>query len=703
MIIPQHTTPSKQSSYSRQAPTMAPLSGLSLCFQSHNHPRRRSLGQRWQWSTLPARPTLLTACFMNPPLIFLSVAEPTLAHRTPFPLRQRRQAASSHAQRPSTTSLLISECHVMEPSATHLESGPQSGGMAPFRPFAVRSEPTYEHPRRAMLERCTSRLLLSHCQPQSHKDGHSRVTQLCPGPSAPSGPSALTSRSLGGAGRGIAPPHRASSTALLTGEHRESWRYVASSPQAASQSMSSSYAAQPRLRIPSTSTAATLIGSGPSRPSSAHPLPQARSVSTNTPATAPTKRFSFAPSKPTAEEVEEQERRGMGAWGVFADLQDGAQHPMYRPVVGADERAAAETSDFSIATSLGTVIRQRVGQSVTPSSHSGSSSFRRSAVWDVEAGHGSRHSMDDDDGAQFPRYSHHLQPTVLVASPPSMYTPLRRSTSPPRSAPPSVPTFPSPAQSTIHSQRPPGHSFDTRTSPFLSDQLSRPDSLMEQDNEDEDLDQSDRRDGDRTSFLSSEPSTPRPSSHGNPASHLDPGFRSTSSSAYPTAFPITSPTSHGQSSPVPNVTHQPRLHSLPATAPVARHPWFDAIRKKSMLGLSRQQLDVLKCATAYTLASLFTFNSRLNSLLPSPSSAQYVSSRLRYFCRETPRLNPLLPLPFLLMPLPSLCIVNFLHLRSMVATIAVYYNPAKSVGAMIEADMLYVSVCSGGRIVDGVY
>ncbi|CED83992.1 Predicted membrane protein [Phaffia rhodozyma] len=88
-------------------------------------------------------------------------------------------------------------------------------------------------------------------------------------------------------------------------------------------------------------------------------------------------------------------------------------------------------------------------------------------------------------------------------------------------------------------------------------------------------------------------------------------------------------------------------------------PKKDNVRwwRKTMMGFSRQEVDVTKCAIAYFLASLFTFNEKLNSWLPNASNAH------------------------------------------MIATIAVYYNPAKSVGAMVEADLFCVFVSAFSSLI----
>ncbi|PPQ75741.1 hypothetical protein CVT24_002587 [Panaeolus cyanescens] len=70
--------------------------------------------------------------------------------------------------------------------------------------------------------------------------------------------------------------------------------------------------------------------------------------------------------------------------------------------------------------------------------------------------------------------------------------------------------------------------------------------------------------------------------------------------------------------------------------------------------------NVLKCSIAYFVASLFTF---------SPFLSQLVSDWMPYGPSD-----PATPLP----------------IGHMIATIAVYYNPAKTVGAMIEADLFCI-------------
>lgn len=81
--------------------------------------------------------------------------------------------------------------------------------------------------------------------------------------------------------------------------------------------------------------------------------------------------------------------------------------------------------------------------------------------------------------------------------------------------------------------------------------------------------------------------------------------------------------------------------------------------------LSSMQKKVLKCSVAYAIASLFTLSPVLSSLIGQP------------FDYEGPTAN-----------------------AHFIATVAVYYNPAKSVGAMLEADLFMlwaacfaVSIC----------
>ncbi|KAG5735641.1 hypothetical protein E4T56_gene6971 [Termitomyces sp. T112] len=87
-------------------------------------------------------------------------------------------------------------------------------------------------------------------------------------------------------------------------------------------------------------------------------------------------------------------------------------------------------------------------------------------------------------------------------------------------------------------------------------------------------------------------------------------------------------------------------------------PWYSLQRVPSVPVLYR---NVLKCAIAYFIASLFTFNPFLANLLSSITSYGDLDHGSR--SRE---------------PFPS---------GHMVATIAVYYNPAKTKGGMIEANI----------------
>ena len=69
--------------------------------------------------------------------------------------------------------------------------------------------------------------------------------------------------------------------------------------------------------------------------------------------------------------------------------------------------------------------------------------------------------------------------------------------------------------------------------------------------------------------------------------------------------------------------------------------------------LSGVQRDVLKCAIAYLLASLFTYNHTLASVVGAPLD------------QEGPVRN-----------------------AHVIATVAVFFHPARTVGAMVEADIL---------------
>ncbi|EKM80929.1 hypothetical protein AGABI1DRAFT_56115 [Agaricus bisporus var. burnettii JB137-S8] len=84
-----------------------------------------------------------------------------------------------------------------------------------------------------------------------------------------------------------------------------------------------------------------------------------------------------------------------------------------------------------------------------------------------------------------------------------------------------------------------------------------------------------------------------------------------------------------------------------------RYSWFSLTNLPTLTLLQR---NVLKCSIAYFIASLFTF---------SPTLSHFIGDLTSYG-------------PGAKGPSPS---------AHMVATIAVYYNPAKTVGAMIEADL----------------
>jgi hypothetical protein len=238
-------------------------------------------------------------------------------------------------------------------------------------------------------------------------------------------------------------------------------------------------------------------------------------------------------------------------------------------------------SAFSLATSVGAVIRQRVGRSMTPSSVR---SGEGSAAWDLESGAGASES----EGRSGSRILTLANPPILSSSPPSMYD-----------------TQPLPAFASS-SPRDSSHSVDSAfPHSSVTDRYSKQDSLLEEDEEEEDeLDRS-------------VPSTPRASAHRPLLDFADsPPQRS--------PLPHISFTPHP--SPAPNRFTNPPPASAPAATPVApkQSSWLDTLEHKSKLGLTRQQLDILKCAIAYTLASMFTFNSTLNQMLPSPSSAQSV-------------------------------------------------------------------------------
>jgi hypothetical protein len=87
--------------------------------------------------------------------------------------------------------------------------------------------------------------------------------------------------------------------------------------------------------------------------------------------------------------------------------------------------------------------------------------------------------------------------------------------------------------------------------------------------------------------------------------------------------------------------------------------------------------NVLKCSTAYFLASLFTYIDPLADFIGMPfdiegpvSNGHFVASVLSFF------LFPFAPSD-----------LKLLKCDSPLAAIAVYYNPAKDIGAMVEADL----------------
>ncbi|TFY71629.1 hypothetical protein EVG20_g1380 [Dentipellis fragilis] len=86
--------------------------------------------------------------------------------------------------------------------------------------------------------------------------------------------------------------------------------------------------------------------------------------------------------------------------------------------------------------------------------------------------------------------------------------------------------------------------------------------------------------------------------------------------------------------------------------PKPKVPWYSASRIPSLSPLQR---NILKCSIAYFIASLFTYNSYLSGLITKVT----------------------LDGPQEWYPSPS---------GHMVATVAVYFNPAKTIGGMLEAD-----------------
>jgi hypothetical protein len=94
-------------------------------------------------------------------------------------------------------------------------------------------------------------------------------------------------------------------------------------------------------------------------------------------------------------------------------------------------------------------------------------------------------------------------------------------------------------------------------------------------------------------------------------------------------------------------------------------------RFMNYLPLGATGRNVLKCSTAYLIASLFTFSQPLAELIGMPLDVEGPVSNGHFIA--------------------SMCLTSFN--RSFVpkwiymTAIAVYYNPAKDIGAMIEADL----------------
>ncbi|KAI0929858.1 hypothetical protein AcV5_006710 [Taiwanofungus camphoratus] len=91
----------------------------------------------------------------------------------------------------------------------------------------------------------------------------------------------------------------------------------------------------------------------------------------------------------------------------------------------------------------------------------------------------------------------------------------------------------------------------------------------------------------------------------------------------------------------------------PSLSPKQQRPWRSIIKLPTWPPLYR---NILKCSVAYFIASLFTF---------SPYLSGFIADLTNYGAGEST-------------PSPS---------GHMVATVAVYYNPAKTLGGMVEADV----------------
>ncbi|ORX38403.1 Fusaric acid resistance protein-like-domain-containing protein [Kockovaella imperatae] len=108
--------------------------------------------------------------------------------------------------------------------------------------------------------------------------------------------------------------------------------------------------------------------------------------------------------------------------------------------------------------------------------------------------------------------------------------------------------------------------------------------------------------------------------------------------------------------------------SVPIKAPGARQtvPWQEKVKS-----LSPVFVAIFKCSLAYTLASLFTFVPRLSRVLSTTS--------------ETDAHGRITPVPN--------------YSAHMVATVVVYYNPAKSIGGMLLATRFCIILASFATLV----
>lgn len=314
-----------------------------------------------------------------------------------------------------------------------------------------------------------------------------------------------------------------------------------------------------------------------------------------------------------AEAAADEDRRRMGAWSVFAEMDEAArgrqrgssstyaqqrhhqQAEHQRPLtaamyhqstqpIGEDEETAGSSTDrqpgesgFSFtSSSLGTEILN--GQYATFASSSSSSPYRsvrsspintyQSAPWTMSQSPDSRVLSGDDAGRP------------LVQSPPQISSSFF--------APPSA-----------------YHSFSPG-----------PGSIVDHSAEAEDDEEG--------SVLA----TPRPMQLSLPsppgfllAAPPHPNQQLSSPGGHPPPSPnLQFPSSPNPSTPIRRPSGGAAVSSQPAPPPVLA--WYE----RDLLGLDRVWVDVFKCALSYTLASLFTFNPTLNQLLPSPKSAQCVPS-----------------------------------------------------------------------------